>query len=207
MLKMWLFWGKKVRKYLKIKKAKNFKSQIKLYFSGSNKGWLHYYICFSEKTSQIVDSRPCPMDDSNFKLIDNQCFYFSKYGPNLTAAEENCKEKMRPYGGGQLFEPKSLSKNNRVAEIANALWGPSHPFPYIGVTDKLQEGTFAYISDGSTINFTPPWANGFNGSGGTSYNCILLATFSSSSRDIGQWADFGCHHNKWSICESTLVGN
>ena len=195
-------------KNLKIKKAKNFKSQIKLYFSGSNKGWLHYYICFSEKTSPIVDSRPCPIDDSNFKLIDNQCFYFSKYGSNLTAAEENCKEKMRPYGGGQLFEPKSLSKNNRVAEIANALWGPSHPYPYIGVTHKLQEGTFAYISDGSTINFTPPWFDIGHESRGKSDNCILLSTFSSKHYgDIGQWIDFGCHHKKWSICESTLVGN
>ena len=45
MLKMWLFGGKKVRKDPKIKKvkSKNFKSQIKLYFSGSNKGWLHYH--------------------------------------------------------------------------------------------------------------------------------------------------------------------
>ena len=108
---------------------------------------------------------------------------------------------MRPYGGGQLFEPKSLSKNNRVAEIANALWGPSsHPYPYIGVTDTLQEGTFAYISDGSTINFTPPWIDGQD----ISDKCILLAT---SKISIGQWANLGCHHSKRSICESTLVGN
>ena len=43
MLIMWLFW--EVRKDPKIKKvqSKNFKSQIKSYFSGSSKGLLHYH--------------------------------------------------------------------------------------------------------------------------------------------------------------------
>ena len=46
MLKMWLFWEKKVRNDPKIKKvqSKNFKSQIKLYLVDQRKGWLHYHI-------------------------------------------------------------------------------------------------------------------------------------------------------------------
>ena len=45
MLKMWLFWEKKAKKDPKesAMQSKNIKSQIKLYFSGPNKGWLHYH--------------------------------------------------------------------------------------------------------------------------------------------------------------------
>ena len=60
-----------------------------------------------------------------------------------------------------------------------------------GVTDKLQEGTYAYISDGSTIKFTPPWAPGYHGYG-TSHNCALLATTTTSYSAQGQWIEFKC---------------
>ena len=159
-------------------------------------------------TGRLCDTeiQPCPIDDSNFKLIDNQCFYFSKVGMLQTTAEENCKEKMGPYGGGRLFEPKSLTKNFKVAEIANDVFGPSHPWPFIGVTDKLQEGTYAYISDGSTIKFTPPWAQGYHGYG-TSHNCAVLVTPTTSYSAQGQWTEHQCNSPKYSICESTLAPN
>ena len=161
-------------------------------------------------TGRLCDTeiQPCPIDDSNFKLIDNQCFYFSMddSGPTQETAQENCKEKMGPYGGGHLFEPKSLTKNFKVAEIANDFWGPTLTWAFIGVTDKLQEGTYAYISDGSTIKFTPPWAQGYHGYG-TSHNCAVLVTPTTSYSAQGQWTEHQCNSPKYSICESTLAPN
>ena len=138
----------------------------------------------------------CPTEDSRYKKIDMKCFYFEKTRLTYDAAKSNCREKLKLYGHGKLFEPATLAENDKIAEISNSLLQDT--FCHIGVTDVSQEGKFVYDSNGLKINFSPIWHPG-HGSSGTANNCICLGDYSTY---IGQWADTECSGERPSICEA-----
>ena len=41
-------------------------------------------------------------------MIDERCFYFEPIDFNHEEAQENCKEKLKNFGCGKLYEPNSL---------------------------------------------------------------------------------------------------
>ena len=60
---------------------------------------------------------------------------------------------MSKYGKGKLFEPKSVTINDMVAEKANEIMGSKCTL--IGLNDFAEPGTFVYDSDSSPLSFTP----------------------------------------------------
>ena len=96
---------------------------------------------------------PCPTNDSKYALVDNKCVYFEKTTLTYDKAIENCKEKLKDYGGGGiLYEPNSIAEQKRIVDMAYErgllCWA------WIGVTDKTTEGQFTYNSNNQPINFT-----------------------------------------------------
>ena len=140
-----------------------------------------------------VSTCPCPIDKQYYQLIGGKCFYFETAGLTHDEAQANCMEKFENYDGGKLFEPKNNHENCKVSDIAWDVMGFS--FAHIGVTDNMQEGSWAFDSDGSTVGYNPGWHHAY---GGSDLNCILIC-------NKGDWADFSCTTSRrQSICESVL---
>ena len=105
--------------------------------------------------------------------------------------------------GGKLFEPKSLAESNMVWEkvksIANAAW--------IGVTDKVHEGSYTYDSNNSGIPFVIAWNQG-------SYSYLFPSNIRYTSQntdcvgihgDHGHWFSNPCNIIlRPSICETKM---
>ena len=121
-------------------------------------------------------------------------------------------EQFKNYGGGRLFEPQSLLENNKVAGFSYGLLGEkwSYTWLHIGVTDTVQEGTWAYDSDGSNISFVPVWYSNYN----SEYdNCIVFGANeygTGYAQGTGDWyveecADsYSSYYDHMSVCESLL---
>ena len=175
-----------------------------------------------EKSYPIIDISytPCPTGyDSYYQLIDNKCFYFEKENLNHNEAQTNCMEKLKNYGGGKLFEPKSLLENEKVAYIGYGILGDSDKWSntwlHIGITDNVLEGTWAYESDGSNITFVPNWQYEYNDH---YFNCITInAVQNGQGSWTGEWVAQSCtsyytyydyydsdYYDYMSICESLL---
>ena len=56
-------------------------------------------------------------------------------------------------GGGRLFEPKTLTENKLVYEVAKNIIDLHTNGAWIGVTDKSEEGSFKYDSNDSPVSF------------------------------------------------------
>ena len=156
--------------------------------------------------SKTIDQLPppCPTNDFQFKIINNRCVYFEKTSLDYDKAIENCKEKLKDYGGGGiLYEPNSIAEQKRIVDMAY-----EHSFgsnwAWIGVTDKTTEGQFTYNSNNQPINFTPDW-HGSSGSRGRSHNCIMMYVTSPSGSyhsEQNKWYDYICTDTRRSICWS-----
>ena len=149
---------------------------------------------------------PCPTNDSKYALVDNKCVYFEKTTLTYDQAIENCKEKLKDYGGGGiLYEPNSIAEQKRIVDMAYEHF--SGYWAWIGVTDKTTEGQFTYNSNNQPINFTPDWYAG-GGSRGQSDNCIMIFVTSPSgsyyrgSPTYTKWYDQYCTYTTRSICWS-----
>ena len=140
----------------------------------------------------------CPTyDDPQFALVDNKCVYFEKISLTYDKAIENCKEKLKEYGGGGiLYEPNSIAEQKRIVDMA---YERSSSWYWIGVTDKTTEGQFTYNSNNQPINFTPDWYPG-GGSRGQSNNCIMMYVNSLSGSYHSEWYDTDCTSTRRSIC-------
>lgn len=143
----------------------------------------------------------CPIEDSKYRLIDGICFFYESTRLNYDTAKANCETKFD--GNGRLYEPRSLDTMKKVREtgVANDLGN----FPWIGINDISEEGTWVYTSDGSTVSISIPWGSGYYdyGSRGTSYNCVLFGWLSGSNSD--KVMDLGCNYGAYpSICEPDL---
>ena len=143
----------------------------------------------------------CPLENPNYILVDNQCYYIQTNTTNYETAKEKCKENLADYGGGRLFQPRSRAQNELIMRLAHESTGKSQWF-WLGVTDNTKEGEFTYSGNDVPINFDPDWDSGY-GSRGTSYNCILSYMDGGSSSSFSKWLDYDCSSQYGSICESS----
>ena len=143
---------------------------------------------------QSLTTKPCALNnnDSRYRIIQNQCFYFEKVTKSFDNARANCKQK-----GGKLYEPEDAVKMKEIAKISHGTLG--NVWAWIGITDIASEGNYVYDSNGLSINFTPLWHNIF-GARGTSYNCVSVLTQIGHS-EYGEFFDRKCSDNLRSICE------
>ena len=70
--------------------------------------------CLSEaEIIMLIDSKlpnnPCPISESGYVTVNNKCIYFESLLMSHSNAKKNCLTKMKDYGFGQLFEPKTKS--------------------------------------------------------------------------------------------------
>jgi hypothetical protein len=86
----------------------------------------------------------------------------------------------------QLKKPKFVLQNHKPG---NAWW--------LGLSDKLLEGTFLWNSTGSALVSYANWASN-EPNGGTSENCVVI-----KSSD-GGWVDIRCTNSYWTMCEKVL---
>ena len=118
-------------------------------------------------------------------------------------------EKLKNYGGGKLFEPQSLYENDKVASVGYEVLGTEWSLyddtqVHIGVTDNVQEGTWAYESDGSNITLVPRWSYSYPYAHEYD-NCITFGANHWSLGD-GDWSIIQCTaystlYDYMSICE------
>ena len=97
------------------------------------------------------------------------------------------------HGTWMLFEPQTVRQNVKVAIIAKTILS-SYLYPYIGVTDRFEEGVYAYNSDNRPVMFQPAW---FRKVARFNYDCIRITL----DQDLGQWIDGPCSDKRTSICE------
>ena len=142
----------------------------------------------------------CPLENPNYILVDNQCYYIQTNSANYETAKETCKEKLTDYGGMRLFQPRSTVQNELIMKLAGEATGKSN-WVWLGITDNTEEGEFTYEDNGRPIKFEPSWNSGY-GSKGTANNCILSYMNDGSSSTFSKWLDYGCSKNFYSICES-----
>ena len=142
----------------------------------------------------------CPLENPNYILVDNQCYYIQTNKTSHETAIENCKEKLADYGGGKLFQPRSRAQNELVLKLAHESTGSSSWF-WLGITDETTEGEFTYVANGEPINFDPHWLSNSYGSRGTGFNCILSYLNDGSSSSFSKWIDYDCSLEYGSICE------
>lgn len=132
--------------------------------------------------------------------------YFFNAAP-LTQADANAKCRGLK---AKLFEPKTEETNREVfvqagvklgqlpAGVARTLW--------IGVSDRITEAVFTYVSDEKPVAFT---CKGNSAAPAPSTGCWATATapvaptdcVSSSSNADGKWTEVACGGTLGSICE------
>ena len=80
----------------------------------------------------------CPTSDSNYHLVNGQCFYFeNKILKTYTDAKANCADKMERYGRGRLFEPQTLEMSYMVAKKGNYVLDTGSPFHIVNDINLL----------------------------------------------------------------------
>ena len=141
----------------------------------------------------------CPLENPNYILVDNQCYYIQTNSANYETAKETCKEKLTDYGGMRLFQPRSTVQNELIMKLAQEATGKTS-WVWLGITDNTTEGEFTYEDNGQSIKFDPSWHNGY-GSRGTTYNCVLSYMNDGSSSYFSKWLDNDCSNTYLSICE------
>ena len=88
-------------------------------------------------TLYLGTSFTCPTDQSNYQSIDGGCYYFEAQSFQYQEAQDNCGTKFQ---GGRLFEPRSISINDKVAQAAFVALG-SVQF-WLGLADEATEGLY-----------------------------------------------------------------
>merc|ERR1711971_1160285 len=136
---------------------------------------------------------PCPTNDPQYRLINNKCVYSEKKFLTYDKAIENCKEKLKDYGGGILYEPYSIAEQKKIVDMAYISGSTKNSWSWywIGVTDKATEGQFTYNSNSQPINFNPDW-HGKYGSKGRSNNCIMIGVNVPDGHCYSEWVDYSC---------------
>ena len=145
----------------------------------------------------LISIGSCPLYDPRYKLIDGKCFYFESQLLGYDEANTNCISRLATVGIGKLFEPKDKEQNDKVADVASQTLSGTSVRPHIGITDRVQEGVFAYNSDDTQITFQPEW---YKLNGLDDYDCIFMAL----NQGLGKWSDRPCSEKHPSICESSM---
>ena len=142
----------------------------------------------------------CPLENPNYIMVDNQCYYIQTNTTNYETAIETCKEKLADQGGGRLFQPRSRAQNELIMRLAHKATGKSN-WLWLGITDNTTEGEYTYNGNNEPIKFDPKWHSGY-GSRGSGTNCVLSFMSGGSSSSFSKWLDYDCSKQYGSICES-----
>ena len=118
-------------------------------------------------------------------------------------------EQFKNYGGGKLFEPKSLLENDNVAGVGYGVLGEKWDYTWLHIGVHGTNLTWAYDSDGSNISFVPVWSSNSNPHNGS---CIVFGANSwllEYGQDTGDWYVESCTsysnlYDFMSVCESLL---
>ena len=99
---------------------------------------------------------------------------------------------MNGYTSGRLFEPKSLSFNDKVYAESIVAFGGT---PYIWFGINAKGGPWVYTESGTALEFE----NWYPGQPDGTEDCgIIIAQF---NNHYGKWFDSGCHNKLSFICE------
>ena len=97
---------------------------------------------------------------------------------------------MNGFTTGRLFEPKTLSFNDKVyAESIDVFGGKKHA--WIGINKK--RGPWVYTSSGTKLEFEN-WHPG-RPTKQKAYDCVF------SHNGNGKWVDYDCNSKHYFICE------
>ena len=148
-------------------------------------------------------NNPCPISESGYVTVNGKCIYLESLKMNRTNAKQNCLSKMKDYGFGQLFEPKSRSMNDLVADEANKSFGNDSSF--IGFNDIAIEQTYVFESNNSPVlsAFSPSWHKKHGPSGKSKPRWVKgdCGVLDASNSHKGNWAEVECKWKHRSICE------
>ena len=145
---------------------------------------------------KLIRGQECP---SGWHRILESCIWLSREKKSFDDAHEHCGQLIEH---GRLFEPKNRLQNDLVVTLVEMRQLEAQ-YTWIGITDRLTEGKFKYVSSGKDAFFTK-WAIGEpnNGKGGffrkSDQDCVNFL-FKDQS-----WDDFECSEKLHFICERPL---
>ncbi|XP_048116596.1 mannose-binding protein C-like [Alosa alosa] len=93
--------------------------------------------------------------------------------------------------GATLVLPRTEEENQALANV-HAVYPSTHP--YIGATDRKQEGRFSDLND-KLLTFTK-WGSGEPGNANGNEDCVVTSV-------SGTWHDVNCDSDRLIICEMT----
>ena len=178
-----------------------------------------------EKLNEAIDnikdqllakvSEHCIYNLENYHFIDDRCFYFETRHFNYENAQENCANRFS--SGGKMFEPLSISINDRVYGEFKEITG-KEDWVWVGAIDKENEGSsnvdysgvplfkeneaiFRYASSRVPVSnhMTIPWRDG-EPYEGRSHNCVTVQT-GPSSFHFKKWMSYEKGFKFMSVCE------
>ena len=130
----------------------------------------------------------CPTENSNYRVVDNLCYYFNTTYKNYDTQKQFCKTLFS--GNGRLFEPKDLATYNKLYQVAKDNF--SREYWFFGIQDPYKNGTLEYASNNLPLPFTVPY-----GGIGYSEKCVLICP-------PGVWYRWCCTScNQYAICENS----
>ena len=89
-------------------------------------------------------------------MVSGRCYFFDTTRSTLSQAKVICASQFGSTGG-KLFEPKSQTIFDQVKSQADSILQDAEI--WLGVKKFNTQGTWVYISDGSTLSFHP-WRSG-----------------------------------------------
>ena len=158
---------------------------------------------------QLEQLIPCPLENSNFRLIHGRCIYFESQQMDYGTARSNCKTKVSGFDGN-LFAPANVFISEKVHKTAMEVFGdlPKSNNLYkgefwlnnghrvwIGVNDQVLEGTFRYDQRETSPSFNAWFQTQPNNMFGNE-DCVEFNLF-----DKALWNDNPCSVQQLSICE------
>ena len=156
-----------------------------------------------ETLDQLEQLSPCPLENSNFRLIHGRCIYFESQQLSYGTARSNCKGKA-PGFDGKLFEPTNIFINEKVHEMAMEVFGtlPVHGEwlqlghrLWIGLNDQVLEGNFRYDQSKTPLSINA-WLPAEPSDNGGNEDCV---EFGQPKKPL--WNDNDCSVEQLSICE------
>jgi len=138
----------------------------------------------------------CPTG-SNFMMYNGTCYAVEHGNRNYDDTQTRCGEIFGNGIGGKIFEPSSVDVCNDIVKDAGAIFsaeGRGDPYVWVGMTDRITEGTWAYESSGENPPDQPNCHTNKD-----DIDCTVMKV-----HYIG-WYTFGCHQkcdiSASAICE------
>jgi len=132
-------------------------------------------------TSTTTTSTRC---GSDWTEVGNKCFYFASGPANYLIALTSCIGL-----GGNLATIENQAEQDALATLTDP------DGAYIGLTDFLNEGTFAWV-DGTAMGFTNWYFNAPN-NGNDNQHCVWI-------RPDDEWDDVRCETERAFVCQKRI---